>query len=517
MNVVSGLVGREYGFKSKLTFDHSLDRLQNYPLELVSVTDDPFFCLDLNQTNLAVASEKGLVRIIKTSSHSFDMKVDHLWNAHNNAISDIKWRPGYPTQLMTVSSDVSFSLWDTNHTKGPDKRPVLTHPTAHLASIKSLSFMDSNVFATGGRDGTIHVWDARLSASASCVQSILDAHPAPPTAPFKRPSKRVDKNIIARSSPLSSVTCVLFQPGSYNVFSTGTSDYVIKLWDIRRPKTSKKTPKVKIPHVSPLMVYSCSSPKSFTSGHGFSSLVLDNKSRIYASCSDHRVYSYESVSGKLAGILCSNSYRTNSFTRIAVVNDYLVSGSVEGSAPVWPLRQVGQGKYVKPLVTLVHDEEITCVAGTDESMEVYTCTDDNRIHKWSLLGRSLEPKNPSPANPVVRTAKIYKSEDIELEEIVCRHNSTQNDSPSTAVKTSPSTPLISMTGWLNKSATPLSRTPPTKRPLKEDTTPTSTRVSTEMTTPEPKAKRQATPSSCKASKKKKQTTPPANKITDYFR
>lgn len=538
MNVFPRIIGREYGRRPTLSFDHSLSRLQNYSVDVSGDTEDPFLSLALNEDRLVVASEKGHVRIVKTStSYSFDMKVVNEFQAHFNAIFDIKWRPGFAGQVVTVSADQSFSLWDTSSQDCLHGNAILTQKAAHLSSIKSCSFADSNVFATGSRDGNVRIWDLRLaSSSSSCIKVITDAHPGPLSVTAKGANRKNTKNVVVRSSPLSCVTAVLFQPNSMNLFTTGASDAVIKLWDIRKLKPISAKPtsgKNAVQSAIPVSVFSTSGNKSFASGHGFSSLATDSKCRVYASCSDHRVYAYESKSGKLAATFSGNSYRTNNFTRIAIINDYLVSGSVEGSPPVWSLKSLQSGcKDFKPIVTLNHHEEVTAVAGNDSTMEIFTCSDDQKLHKWSLLGRSLDPKQTEPAGQARhRIAKPYVENDVELEDIIVKTNSLTTSpsrvAESTAIspKRSSTSPLTTLTGWLtpNVDNTPQSsQSISKKRSLSKEnlentqssisSTPSS-RQEVKESASEPKAKKSKT-SAKKA--KKPLFTPSTKKISDYF-
>jgi hypothetical protein len=54
-------------------------------------------------------------------------------------------------------------------------------------------------------------------------------------------------------------------------------------------------------------------------------------------------------------------------------------------------------------------------------MEILTCSDDRKIHKWSLLGRHLDPEHldtSSEARHIV--SKPYVPNEVELEEIIVK-------------------------------------------------------------------------------------------------
>lgn len=65
----------------------------------------------LRDNRLAVCSEKGSVYLY--DADSFSLK--YQFQPHLNAVFDVRWRPGHENQLMTVSGDQSFALWDLDN------------------------------------------------------------------------------------------------------------------------------------------------------------------------------------------------------------------------------------------------------------------------------------------------------------------------------------------------------------------------------------------------------------------
>ena len=85
------------------------------------------------------------------------------FKAHNNSIFDVKFRPNQAKQILTASGDRSIRIWDL------DKEQFLVKiDCGHMSSIKTVDFYDSNVFATGGRDGFIRLWDLRVDKCRCC-------------------------------------------------------------------------------------------------------------------------------------------------------------------------------------------------------------------------------------------------------------------------------------------------------------------------------------------------------------
>lgn len=120
-----------------------------------------------------------------------------------------------------------------------------------------------------------------------------------------------------------------------------------------------------------------------------SSAALDDHKRIYACCSDHKLYCFEQSGTALA---CFAGCRVNNFTRIAVMDELLISGSVRGHAYMWDTSEMWRkqdgaagGRKIDPLVTLPHCEEVTCIGVEPASKSIFTCSDDRTVNKWSLF------------------------------------------------------------------------------------------------------------------------------------
>jgi len=513
MDLLQHLFKRQLGIGAswrKTPLDFSLSQLSCQSVNVSHFHDDPFLSTNLHKNHLLVTSERGCIQIIK-SDVGKSPKVTSGWLAHGNAVFDAKWRPGHGCdQILAVSGDQSFTLWDVNK----NNTPIGCRKSAHLSTIKSVSFRDENVFATGSRDGTIAIWDLRMSPSNSYsrVNSIPDAH-LTSVVPLKGRGRQ--NSCLVRSSPLSSITCILFKPESDHIFSSGASDGVIKLWDIRSLKkaniqTSTKKGKGSSPRPSALKEY------GGIRGHGFSSLTLDNEGRIFGSCSDHRIYAFNvsGVDGDILAAFSGRSYRTNNYTRIKVVNDFLLSGSVEGSTPIWSLsdmKKSDRNVIIKPKITLCHHDEVTAVEGDDLTFEFFTCSDNQMVHRWSL--HNLVKKDGPPINlPVV---KVYEPSPEEISKIVPDDNSGSTRYGSVPVSTSP---LATLTGWLAQSANvnqeiPTSPSKIKKRSLSKEnindqTTPDSSLHQRRITSSEPQRK-----------KRRRQTPIPtlsSKKISEYF-
>lgn len=256
--------------------------------------------LSIKNNLLAVGNDSGDVVILNKNNLQEVTK----FNAHNHAIFDLKWRPSQSNHVLTC--DKSIILWDVER----ERVELANIPCAHFGSIKSLSFYDKNVFASGGRDGAIKLWDLRVSHVTKCGPEFMIEEPHFNTLPSvksprayraSRLSSSSKQSPIANASKSSRnylasnvVTCVNFNPTyNHHLYSSGISDNSIKIWDIRRCSRQFKCGNI----VNPLKYHSIKSGKSLSSnGHGFTTFMFNTHPKygnvLYASCTDSRVYAF---------------------------------------------------------------------------------------------------------------------------------------------------------------------------------------------------------------------------------
>lgn len=209
---------------------------------LTGVPVPPFACKftpdGLYGNLLAVADEEGSVRLMDTARPASKSLVKEL-AAHTNAIFDLAWLPG-GTKLLTASGDTTVHLWDV--VGGAS----LASFRAHSGSVKSVDVKadESAVFVSGGRDGSVMVWDTRCSTRGSQhkpVNTIALAHKKtdPSHASGGRKRRRGHRANPPQKTMVDSqhsVTAVLFH-GSNKLASSGAADGTVKLWDLRRTYT----------------------------------------------------------------------------------------------------------------------------------------------------------------------------------------------------------------------------------------------------------------------------------------
>lgn len=161
---------------------------------------------------LAIANEDGKIALQDTTKRNVNSEEKALTapQCHYNAIFDLEWQPG-EMRFVSASGDHTSRLWDAN---GSEIRCVTTF-LGHTRSVKSAAFRkdDNAVFATGGRDGAIIVWDTRvtneLKTTSRTDNCIFSGHVSGATTPTSQKKRRSSK--LPLNMPSSSVTGLVFQ------------------------------------------------------------------------------------------------------------------------------------------------------------------------------------------------------------------------------------------------------------------------------------------------------------------
>lgn len=287
-------------------------------------------------------------------------------------------------KLVSASGDHTACLWDVTESKLIKIREFC----GHSRSVKVATFRknDCSVFATGGRDGGILIWDLRTSTKGDIIQKvdnrIYSAHVGnAPTTPSTR--RRGIRNTTPKLPPNisnSSVTGLVFQD-DHTLISCGPGDGVIKVWDLRRCYSSLK----KEPIAKHYLPYAGKSTLK-----GFTNLIVDESgSKLFANCMDSKIYSYNVSTYSKDPQMVYSGLQINSFyikSCLSPDGDYLLSGSSDEKAYIWNL------KNPEPLVSLSgHNFEVTCVAWSNHQNNldggdscIVTCSDDACHKIWRI-------------------------------------------------------------------------------------------------------------------------------------
>ena len=307
---------------------------------------------------LAVADEDGHLSLLHTDRSALTQLNERRerWLAHHNAIFDVSWDACAHSTLATASADQTVRLWDA-HTASP------TYSYGgHSGSVKCVvsSAWMSGVWASGGRDGHVRVWDSRMpSGGVACV-----AVDAPQRKRGRRPAL----------SASSTVTAVAWLD-ERQLCTTSSSSACARLWDVRfLTKGSQRCVKV------------LGEDDRAGRQYGVSSIDVDSSGRhVLLSCTNHELVCYHWPTATRHSSY--TSHKANFYTRARFSPDgrYIACGSLTGAVHVYEHDKAGgagaKGRRVR--VMQGHEDEVGCVGWSrgDEHV-VASCSDDHTVRVW---------------------------------------------------------------------------------------------------------------------------------------
>lgn len=131
---------------------------------------------------------------------------------HLNAVFDLEWMPGQ-MKFISASGDHTARLWEVREAKFDNTRTF----NGHTRSVKTAAFRknDSAVFATGGRDGAILIWDTRASLNVGAMtradNCIYSGHSGTPGTPQSSKKRTRHTPKLPANVSSSSITGLVFQ------------------------------------------------------------------------------------------------------------------------------------------------------------------------------------------------------------------------------------------------------------------------------------------------------------------
>ena len=376
--------------------------------DAVQVGPAPVFAAQFapRSSTLAVGDEDGWITVLDTAeSRSGGIaSTSSQFSCHANAIFDVAW-VAEQEQLLTTSGDQTVRLFDMR-----EQTELRCFRGGHNGSVKTISSLDASIFASGGRDGNICVWDARVP-QARPTFIVPGAHETP--MPGKR--KRAG-GLAGASAPSAAVSCVCFvHDASAKLATGGATDGLIKIWDLRSLSSSsgssaRATSKARAP--APFQVL-----RPPVAGNartrGITSLAVDpSGSRLLATTTNSIVYLYDTRwcatpreapgstaaastgrSGAAVGggdngasesVAQFSGHRVESFyvkTRFSPDGEHILSGSSDGGVYVWEAARPS----APPVVLWGHSTEVTAVewCPTDFTTLVST-SDDAALRVWRV-------------------------------------------------------------------------------------------------------------------------------------
>ncbi|KAE9385670.1 WD40 repeat-like protein [Gymnopus androsaceus JB14] len=178
---------------------------------------------------LAVSTEEGSVHIFNTlKREEWDPEPSRsTLQPHASGIFDVKWSPS-DSHLATCSGDRSARI------SCPNTSQLLHTLNGHSASLKCVSWHPSNdsLLSTGGRDGTVCVWDLRVPENApinhqSSIQrgNVDLRNPNASCLPFCSPTDPTTSHGSRRARGILSLTAGL-GPSSGLLFALGADSRI---------------------------------------------------------------------------------------------------------------------------------------------------------------------------------------------------------------------------------------------------------------------------------------------------
>ncbi|XKL63805.1 hypothetical protein PGB90_006169 [Kerria lacca] len=320
MNFLQNIRLRSEGCESRLDYDAVFDRFQctSFLSPPPSIVNSRLLSCSFAKKRkhghiLAVTCEEGQIIILNTKiteNNMYSYNINET-SEGGNALFSVAWSE-IDMKLITTSGNHAVSLWNV-HNCG-----TLTNINlfkAHRCSVKTACFkpQNSEIFASGGRDGNIFVWDARTNNSTGPEQCINNCH----------------KKFITDKSENSSITSLVFQD-ELKLISCADTDTNIKIWDLRKTYLRNME--------KPIPLYQLPSPKK-NSLHGYTHMVINKSgSKLFANSSNHIIYCYNvsSFSKTPESTYSGHSVR-NFFAKLSLSPDekYITSTDSDNKIYFW--------------------------------------------------------------------------------------------------------------------------------------------------------------------------------------
>uniref|UniRef100_A0AAG5DFV4 WD repeat-containing protein 55 homolog n=1 Tax=Anopheles atroparvus TaxID=41427 RepID=A0AAG5DFV4_ANOAO len=424
MNTVLNIIRRETGRGFCQQYDASLLRLHVHERDSWKGITPSTFNADYNPSPpilaakfakcigqehiLAIANEDGKIAVQDTNLTNDEPGGERALEGHQchyNAVFDIEWMPG-ELKLVSASGDHTAKLWSLTESEMVSTQSF----RGHSRSVKTVAFRrdDPAVFATGGRDGAIIIWDVRAHLGANMLpradNCIYSGHAGGPGTPASHRKRTRHTPKIPAQGCSSSITGLVFQDDN-TLISCGAGDGVVKVWDTRRHYTSHQR--------EPLPKHSFSYAGT-TALKGFTNLTIDERRhRLYVNCMDNYIYCYNISTYDGQPLQRYGGFQNGTFYVKAALSpdgQYLISGSSDEQCYIWNVDNP------KPLVKLSgHAAEVTSVAWMQNRrvVRIVTCSDDARHKVWRLGPADMDSDGLQQLRGSSEYCDSYRSEQAE--------------------------------------------------------------------------------------------------------
>ncbi|CAH0519035.1 unnamed protein product [Peronospora belbahrii] len=380
-----------------------------------------------NTSFVVAVDEEGAVGIVDSTTGRWKSH----WMAHYNAIFDVRWTQD-DTKILTAAGDLQIKLWDVE-IAGMNSllklQPVSTL-RGHSMSVKCIRQAPDSVhlFASGARDGSVLLWDARATEKPVLSLENVHAEPTPSRIvsskrSFKPASQKKRRQRVTPmlSSPRS-VTCVEFGATGNEIITAGAVDAVVKFWDVRRLGSSSTVSFGKDKAASnfpvPLRKISCSSREG--ARHGISSLMLGSRrgegaSRLLVNVLNDSIAvvdvgqeQHDSGHHGDRTILRCTGHHASSFYCKATFSpngDFIAGASVDGVVYIWDARvstscdevsssawsSFGVQQRIPSFALKGHTNEVNGVTwSSHDSTQLASCSDDGTVRCWQVGSQATD-------------------------------------------------------------------------------------------------------------------------------
>ncbi|KAI8460039.1 WD40-repeat-containing domain protein [Phakopsora pachyrhizi] len=298
----------------------------------------------------------------------------------------------------------------------------------HTGTVKSIEFCPANemVVATASRDGSIKIWDLRIQGSR-----ISDAYDIPIHKPVITIRNAHDDRHIGKKrkkgAHLPSVSSVLWASHTdKHLFSAGSANGVVKLWDIRKktPFSWKSHP---VPAEESIETSTCGFPLDDHESdglshpqrpHGISSLISSSDgSRLYSLGTDSVIRTHDSLrlsrppTNHLKVYKDPKLIATSLFLKLSISNDdrFLANGTSTGDIFIWDLSSQERAVKKKSTTRILDSQDRKDETSLEEDRVILnnahnkdicgldfwrqglgSCSDDSDVKVWTYKDAWLE-------------------------------------------------------------------------------------------------------------------------------
>ncbi|PPQ63968.1 hypothetical protein CVT24_009091 [Panaeolus cyanescens] len=360
---------------------------------------------------LAMATEQGTVHVVDASKrkdwdagtprpfYSTEPYIDiftpepqrQVIQAHNNGIFNIKWSPD-DSLIATCSGDQTIRM-------SCPRTGTITHVLkGHTSTVKCATWdpHHGSILASGGRDGTICIWDVRVGETSTrpngeelcSVAPVITIQGAHEDSLKKTPRARTKGTVTPRT-----ITDVLYSELHANqLISSGSFDGILRCWDLRKPPPKRgRTPKQPRP---PMLYSSTLDPTSTNSRRprGICSMASGTgptAGLIFAIGQDSRIHTYElpSLMAKEQSLQDEHLQAGSFYVGLSVstCGRWLACGGSgeKGSNFLFDIEQGATRPRLQPLQPIEfkgHEGEVSAVDWAANSLA--TCGGDGIVRVW---------------------------------------------------------------------------------------------------------------------------------------